>query len=275
MSDLLVGTQAFCFLIHVYIDKQTTERVQKFVLFVQAAESGSAEQTPMLRSSSPEKCKTEQRASQFNCEFAGAGWAPLLTGGSGRGRRGHRALQGCPDASAPSPRGRSGPPRPASWSQMTFSHQWTQEKTELALSRERRCLHSALTSAGKNTMFINSAKRQPKHKWLHLPKLPQQTERLVDTLGSHAWGEARMDQHKSWLNKLFHGALQRGANRIQSVSLQPVSWNRNCWRTNNTSDPTALGSLPRRTTVKFLMGRGAPPSETTSAPYNNCSIVPV
>lgn len=42
-------------------------------LFVQAAKGGSAEQTPMLRSSSPEKCKTEQRASQFNCEFAGAG----------------------------------------------------------------------------------------------------------------------------------------------------------------------------------------------------------
>lgn len=46
------------------------------------------------------------------------------------------------------------------------------EKTELALSKEQRCLHSALTSAGKNTTFINSAKRQPKHNQLNLLKLP-------------------------------------------------------------------------------------------------------
>jgi len=38
-----------------------------------------------------------------------------------------------------------------------------QEKNELALSREQRCLHSTLTSAGKYIPFINSLKRQLKH----------------------------------------------------------------------------------------------------------------
>lgn len=37
---------------------------------------------------------------------------------------------------------------------------------------------------------------------------------------SHAWGLTRISEHKSWLNKLFCGALQRGDNRIKSVSLQ-------------------------------------------------------
>lgn len=114
--------------------------------------------------------------------------------------------------------------------------------------------------------------------WLNLqhslPKLPKQTERPVNTFGSQGWSKTWVCLHRSWLNKLFHSALQRGTNRIQSVSLQSVSRNSNCWRTNKTSEPTVHWSLPSRTAVGFLAGRGAPASKATSAPYN-CAIVHV
>lgn len=114
MSHLLMGTQAFRSLTHVYIYKHMTERVEEFIcLGLRRWFSGT----------NAEKNKTEQRSSRFKCKFAEAD-EPLCWRKAGADAGvGHHALGGCSNTSVPSPHGCSLPPGPESWSQMPFSSQ--------------------------------------------------------------------------------------------------------------------------------------------------------
>lgn len=107
MSDLIVGTQAFRSLTHVYIYKHMTETVEEFIcLGLQR----------WFSKTNAKKNKTEQRYSQFKCKFAEADEPLCWQKAGAKAGVGHHALGGFSNTSVLSPHSCFLPPGPESWS---------------------------------------------------------------------------------------------------------------------------------------------------------------
>lgn len=191
MSDLPVGTQAFRFLTHVYIYKCTTETVEEFVYLFRAPK---VVQPNKLRCSTPplsRRANQSREPPSLTPDLEGQAEPLCWREAAAEAGTGHRALGGCPNASAPSPRNCPVPPRASEL--MTNAIFWP--------AKRRKNLNSLFQESGgvctvhwhqleKISLLIrlNGNRNITSSIYWNCPR----KERVAHTFGSHAWGETRI-----------------------------------------------------------------------------------